>query len=130
LAKELEKENQLLQQRQELLQQTLLVIPELENKEISSDLAPLPSTYLEAGLALGTDQQCLQWLKFELQLRVGIGHTLLEDLRHAIGLHHYLLRKVTKSARGDAGKKAASKQTASASKKKGGIIKDYIDNWK
>jgi hypothetical protein len=40
------------------------------------------------------------------------------------------LRKVTKSACGDAGEKAASKQTVSASKKKGGIIKDYIDNWK
>lgn len=91
--------------------------------------APFPSTFLQARRLVTASPHHMQWLKFELQLRVGIGHSILEDLRHSIGLHHYLMRKVVKRARGDKEKKAVSKQAADSSKKKTNLTRDYINNW-
>ncbi len=68
------------------------------------------------------------WVECELELRVGIGHDILGQLRHAIGLHHYLMRKGKKS-RGLKQSIGISKQQSNAAINKGKLISKYIKNW-
>jgi hypothetical protein len=69
-----------------------------------------------------------QWAKAELQIRVGIGHDLLQDLRVAAGLHSYYFRRQNHS-RGRAQMERVAKSQDSASKSKSAIISKYIKNW-
>lgn len=58
-----------------------------------------------------------------------MGHDYLEELRHAVGLNHYICRRQQKGARGIKEMQKVSKQQADTSRKKGVIISDYIHNW-
>jgi hypothetical protein len=69
-----------------------------------------------------------QWSKAELQIRVGIGHDLLQELRVAAGLHSYYLRR-QKHSRGRVQMERVAKSQDSASKNKSTIISKYIKNW-
>jgi hypothetical protein len=121
------KDEQLRQQLQFLRHQICSILPSLEALQLPADKSPIPSS-LSSGYLNGDDLQ--SWAECELDLRIGIGHDYLAELRHAVGLQHYLLRREKKSARGVKGMQKVSRQQASTARQKSSIISDYIRNWK
>ena len=63
-----------------------------------------------------------------MYLRVGHGHELLEELRQAAGLHHYMVRR-SGHARGVKGMKNSSHRQIIQAGKKGQLISAYVRNW-
>lgn len=104
--------------------QTETAFPSLPDLENPSSIA-LPSTY---ELSLPDDDNYCQWLSTELDLRVGLGHDLLQELRSAAGVHNYYSRK-QKDTRGQKEMKNVARSQQSVSRKKSRFIQQYIDNW-
>lgn len=121
------KKNQLSQQFVQLKHNTSASFQSLDEIELPPDVAPLPSNYLRFKHKLKGNRM-RHWVECELELRVGIGHDILGQLRHAIGLHHYLMRKGKKS-RGLKQSIGVSKQQSNAAINKGKLISKYIKNW-
>jgi len=103
------------------------VFPSLEQSTLPVNTSPLPSAFSPNEIK-GHEFQ--EWVNCELEIRVGIGHDCLADLRHAIGLNHYICRQQQKSAHGLREMQQVSKQQSDSSRKKGFIICCYIQNWK
>jgi len=115
----------LCEERCQYIEQVTALFPSLSQVTLPDRKTALPSSY---PVCETSRSEHLAWAKAELALRVGYGHDLLEELRHAVGLYGYLIKK-SKKARGVHGMKNASKKQSGASRKKGQIITDYIRNW-
>lgn len=102
------------------------MFPTLEGTQLKLDEVPLPSAFLPLTIA---DQEYRRWVNYEFDIRVGMGHDYLEELRQAVGLNHYIYRRQQKNARGLKEMQKVSKQQADTSRKKGLIISNYIHNW-
>lgn len=70
----------------------------------------------------------MAWASAELDIRVAIGHDILQELRIAAGLYNYFLRR-QKHSRGVAAMKQVSESQSSVSRKKGATVSAYIQNW-
>lgn len=123
-----ERRETLLEELDELNVRFLSIFPNFQDDLPFADHSPLPSNFLQEGIDI-SHSHLVKWIRMELDLRIGIGHDLLQDLRHAVGLYHFLVRKVKKDARGDFERSKVSKQTSSASGNRDKIISDYIKNW-
>jgi len=75
------------------------------------------------------DMQYLKLANAELDIRVGIGHDLLEEIRMATGLHNYYSRKQMKSSRGQHEMQKVAKASKTVSKQKSTSVQQYIQNW-
>lgn len=120
------RETQLQHQLQHHQDQMFSLFPSLEGLSIPDNKASLPSSYRSSDLQ---HEDYQQWVEYEFELRVGMGHDYLEDLRQAVGLNHYISRRIQKSARGLDQMQKASKQRAVTSRHKQAIIANYIRNW-
>jgi hypothetical protein len=112
-------------QKEQYVLQIEGLFPGLEGFDLPEQKTALPSSY---PLAEVSKPEHESWAKTELELRVGMGHDLLDELRQAVGLHSYLIRR-SKKARGVKAMKKVSKYQASTSRQKGQIIRDYIQNF-
>ena len=70
----------------------------------------------------------VSYLDYELEIRVGHGHDLLERIRVAAGLHNFYVRKQTHS-RGQIEMQKVAKSQSAASTKKSQAIQAYVRNW-
>jgi hypothetical protein len=70
----------------------------------------------------------LKWAQAELQLRVGMGHELIDKLCRAVGLHSWLMGG-KKKARGVESMVKVSGTLKANVRRRGDIISDYIRNW-
>jgi hypothetical protein len=100
--------------------------PELECNERNSDVLALPSN--SCGTANATLAEA--WGRVEAELRVGIGHELLQEIRNYACLHHYITRKKQKDSRGNKQMEAVAKQQSTVASKKAVLVGKYISNWR
>ena len=97
----------------------------MEDLVVADKKTALPSSFPIVMIGRPDHQE---WAHIELELRVGIGHELLDELRRAVGLHSYLLRRAS-NARGQEQMKNVSGQQKMASRKKTHVISEYVRNW-
>lgn len=69
------------------------------------------------------------WSRVEVDLRVGIGHELLQEIRNSACLYNYISRR-QKESRGQRQMQAISKQLNTISSKKSALLSKYKYNWK
>lgn len=106
-------------------EETCLIFPSLHDLPAPNRQASLPSVY---DFEETKNEAFRPWASAELDIRVAIGHDILQELRVAAGLHNYYLRR-QKDSRGLAAMKHVSEAQSSASRKKGAAVSAYTQNW-
>jgi hypothetical protein len=98
----------------------------LTEEDIAPGIVALPSTFQ---LFVSGDANYVRWCNVELELRVGIGHDLLHEIRNTTGLHSYYTRKQKKLARGYIEMKNVARSQKRLSADKSRLVQKYNSNW-
>jgi hypothetical protein len=80
-------------------------------------------------LQQSTNHTYSKWLCAELDLRVGIGHDLLQEIRSNAAVLNFYSRKQKQETRGQQEMKNVARSQKSASGKKSQLVQEYSRNW-
>jgi len=100
-------------------------ITKQDDNNSSSHWIALSSTCVH----LSSDDLYLRWTSAELDLRVGLGHDLLQEIRNSTGLQHYYIRKQKKMSRGQKEMQHVARSQKTNSEQKLRFVRKYRSNW-
>lgn len=101
------------------------IFPDISEEEVVAPGIALASSFTQLHLE---DPGFIAYLDYELELRIGHGHDLLEVIRLAAGLHNFYVIK-QRHSRGQLEMQKVAKSQSAAATKKSRAVQAYTKNW-